>query len=342
MEAFLNNPSNIKQMVFTISDGTTEKTQKTTSFTALNSSTDFTFDYLPNHIEDGDSDLDDTVNKDYTCKVQVDYYRQCHGTTTKDTSTELIKKAPIPDGDPLAILSVPDQVLVDEEILADGSGSIAPEGATLVNYTWEVENEALTKEDGNKSIKLTYDEPKTATVALTVEDSNGKTDTAMKDVKKIIKKASPPINWSPEVTLSGPTIVMQGDSFNLRVNATDHEDGPLAPTLNKPSSLVLSGSVHNGDNTAKFLQSGIFTVTAKATDSGGKSDSASIQIEVCPPKPLAIISENGDYKVGQTVILDSSNSKAVSKTYPIDWTLTNWTITPLASLTSDDIYTKKA
>lgn len=94
MEAFLNNPSNIKQMVFTISDGTTEKTQKTTSFTALNSSTDFTFDYLPNHIEDGDSDLDDTVNKDYTCKVQVDYYRQCHGTTTKDTSTELIKKKP--------------------------------------------------------------------------------------------------------------------------------------------------------------------------------------------------------------------------------------------------------
>lgn len=333
---YLKNPSNIRYMTITLEG----QTKTITNLTSLSGTADFTFDYVPTDIEDGDSDLDDSVTKDYTCEVEVRYLYHYRGYGSGSTSAELIKKAPIPDGDPLAILSVPDQVLVDEEILADGSGSIAPEGATLVNYSWEVESQALPKEEGNKSITLTYDEPKTVTVALTVEDSNGKTDTAMKDVK-VIKKASPPHNWSPDVALSAPSIVMQGDSFTLRVDATDKEDGPLTPTLSKPSSLVLSGPVHNGDNTAKFMQSGIFTVTAKATDSGGKSDSASTQIEVCPPKPLAIISEDGDYKVGQTVVLDSSNSKAVSKTYPIDWTLTNWTITPLDSLTSDDIYTKK-
>ncbi|QUI21255.1 hypothetical protein HZI73_02695 [Vallitalea pronyensis] len=339
---YLNNPSNIRFMNITIEEQTSKKklTKTITNLTSLSGTADFTFDYVPNDIEDGDSDLDDSVTKDYTCEVEVRYLYHYRGYGSGSTSAELIKKAPIPDGDPLAILSVPDQVLVDEEILADGSGSIAPKGATLVNYSWEVESEPLPKEEGNKSITLTYDEPKTVTVALTVEDSNGKTDTTMKDVK-VIKKASPPHNWSPDVTLSAPSIVMQGDSFTLRVDATDKEDGPLTPTLSKPSSLVLSSAVHNGDNTSKFMQSGIFTVTAKATDSGGKSDSASTQIEVCPPKPLAIISEDGDYKVGQTVVLDSSNSKAVSKTYPIDWTLTNWTITPLDSLTSDDIYTKK-
>ncbi|QUI25921.1 hypothetical protein HZI73_26270 (plasmid) [Vallitalea pronyensis] len=339
---YLNNPSNIRFITITLEEQTSKKklTKTITNLTSLSGTADFTFDYLPTDIEDGDSDLDDSVTKDYKCEVEVRYLYHYRGYGSGSTSAELIKKAPIPDGDPLAILSVPDQVLVDEEILADGSGSIAPEGATLVNYSWEVESQALPKEEGNKSITLTYDEPKTVTVALTVEDSNGKTDTVMKDVK-VIKKASPPINWSPDVILSAPSIVMQGDSFSLYVNATDQEDGPLTPTLSKPSSLVLSGPVHNGDNTAKFMQSGIFTVTAKATDSGGKSDSASTQIEVCPPKPLAIISEDGDYKVGQTVVLDSSNSKAVSKTYPIDWTLTNWTITPLGSLTNDDIYTKK-
>lgn len=334
---YLSNPNNIRYMTI-ILEG---QEKRITNLTSLTETADFTFDYLPNDVEDGDSDLDDTVTKDYNCEVEVRYLYHYRGYGYGSTSAELIKKAPIPDGDPLAILSVPDQVLVDEEILADGSGSIAPEGATLVNYTWEVENEALTKEDGNKSIKLTYDEPKTITVALTVEDINGKTDTAMKDVK-IIKKANPPHNWSPDVIISAPSIVMQGDSFTLFVNATDKEDGSLTPSLSKPSSLALNnGTVKNGDNSVTFMQSGVFTVTAKATDSGGKSDNASTQIEVCPPKPLAIISEDGDYKVGQTVILDSSNSKAVSKTYPIDWKLTNWTITPLGTLTSDDIYTKK-
>lgn len=338
-QIWAKNYKNIQHIIVKL-EGQEKILYPDTDFTSLSYATDFTFNYLPEDIEDGDSDMNDTINIRYDGDAYVTYKLQYKGNDDSHTNRDLIKKAPIPDGDPLAILSVPDQVLVDEEILADGSGSIAPEGATIENYKWEVETKELTKEEGNSSIKLTYDEPKTVTVALTVEDSNGKTDTAMKDVK-IIKKASPPHNWSPDVIISAPSIVMQGDNFTLFVNATDKEDGSLTPSLSKPSSLVLSGSVHNGDNTAKFLQSGIFTVTAKATDSGGKSDSASTQIEVCPPKPLAIISEDGDYKVGQTVILDSSNSKAVSKTYPIDWKLTNWTITPLGSLKNDDIYTKK-
>ncbi|WP_113675844.1 hypothetical protein [Vallitalea guaymasensis] len=309
-------------------------------FTSLDYSTNFTFNYLPSDIEDGDSDMNDIMNVRYDGEARVTYKLQYSGKANNHTNQDIEKKAPVPDGDPLAILSVPDQVLVGEEILADGSGSIAPKGATIINYKWQVENEDKPSEDGNSSIRLTYNDPKTITISLTVEDSNGKKDTTMKDVK-VIKKASPPLNWSPDVALSGPTIVMQGDAFTLNVNANDKEDGPLTPTLFKPTSLMLTESVHNGDNTAKFSQSGNFDITAKATDSGGKSDSASIRIEVVPPKPLAIIDEDGDYKVGQTVILDSSKSKSVSKTYPIDWKLTKWEITPLGSLKEEDIFFKK-
>ncbi|MCT4686166.1 PKD domain-containing protein [Vallitalea sp.] len=342
MEAYLNNPSNIRQMIFEISDGTTDKKQIVTSFSSLSGSTDFVFNYLPNGIEDGDSDMNDSVSKDYICTVYVHYYRQCHGLATEQTSSELTKKAPVPDGDPLAILKSPNEVLVGEEITADGSESLAPEGAKIVHYSWKVENKKLTDKDGEKSIKLTYDEPKTITIALTVEDSNGKTDTAMKDVV-VKKKTSPPVNWSPSVTLTGPTIVMQGDNLTLRISATDKEDGILKPIISKPSCLVLDSSVKNGENTAKFTESGTYTITASATDSGGKSDSDSIQIEVCPPKPLAIITEYNDYKVGQTVSLDGLNSKAVSKTYPIDWESpkTGWNIKPLGELKEEDIHWEK-
>jgi hypothetical protein len=340
MEPYLNKHSNIRQMVFTMNDGVNTYEKTITSFTELSGSTDFTFNYLPNDIEDGDADLDDNIIKDFHCDVSVDYFRQCHGISSDDTSVELIKKAPIPQGNPIAILSAPEEVLVGEEFLADGSGSLAPNGATIVDYKWKVETKSLPDQNGKKSITLTYDKPKTITIELTVKDSNGKTDTAMKDVI-IKKKASPPVNWAPEVTLSAPNIVMQGDPFTLTVSAKDKEDGILTPTLCKPSCLQLSSPVTNGSNTAKFLQSGKYTVTAKATDSGGESDTTSVRIEVCPPKPLAIISEEGDYKVGQTVILDSSKSKSVSKTYPIDWKLTKWEITPLDNLTTEDIYYKK-
>ncbi|GMQ57128.1 hypothetical protein AN1V17_15230 [Vallitalea sediminicola] len=339
-QIYAENYNNIRYIAISIGDQE-KKLYPGTDFTSLDYATDFTFTYLPNDIEDGDSDMNDEVRKDYSgSSVHVEYKKKYFGDAVAKAETDVIKKAPIPDGDPLAILSAPDQVLVGEEILADGTGSIAPKGATIVNYQWKVETKALPTEEGKKSIKLTYNEPKTITIALTVTDSNGKTDTAMKDVV-VKKKASPPTNWSPSVTLTGPNIVMQGDSLTLRISATDKEDGILKPTLSKPSCLTLDSSPRNGENSAKFIQSGIFTVTAKATDSGGKSDSASIQIEVCPPKPLAIISEDGDYKIGQTVILDSSKSKAVSKTYPIDWTLTKWEITPLGSLKQEDVFYKK-
>ncbi|WP_281819915.1 hypothetical protein, partial [Vallitalea longa] len=83
MKPYLENPSNIRQMVFTISDGTTTKEKTITSFSKLIGKTNFTFDYLPNDVEDGDSDLDDSIIKSYSCTVEVEYYRQCHGTATK-------------------------------------------------------------------------------------------------------------------------------------------------------------------------------------------------------------------------------------------------------------------
>ncbi|WP_281816088.1 PKD domain-containing protein, partial [Vallitalea longa] len=297
---------------------------------------------LPNDVEDGDSDLDDSIIKSYSCTVEVEYYRQCHGTATKTNEAQLTKKAPIPQGYPIAILSVPEEVLVGEEIIADGSASIAPERSYIANYKWQVEAKDLPNEEGKKIIKLKYDEPQTVTITLTIVDNNGKTDKSIKDV--IVKKketVKPPSNWCPDVSLTGPTLVMQGDSFTLNISAEDKEDGMLKPTLSKPSCLVLDSSVQNGRNRAKFTKEGTYTVTAKATDSGGKSDTDSIEIEVCPPKPFAVITEKGDYKIGQTVVLDSSKSQPVSRTYPIDWKLTKWKIKPLGDLTSSDIFYKK-
>ncbi|GMQ57126.1 hypothetical protein AN1V17_15210 [Vallitalea sediminicola] len=173
-QKYAQDYNNIRYIAITIGNQE-KKLYPGTDFTSLDYATDFTFTYLPNDIEDGDSDMNDEVRKDYSgSSVHVEYKKKYFGDAVAKAETDVIKKAPIPDGDPLAILSAPDQVLVGEEILADGTGSIAPEGATIVNYEWKVETKALPTEEGKKSITLTYDEPKTITIALTVTDSRKK------------------------------------------------------------------------------------------------------------------------------------------------------------------------
>lgn len=253
------------------------------------------------------------------------------GTTTKEVV--VLPPGPRP---PIAIIEAPDEVVAGEQIIADGSSSYARDGATLTKYTWEMDTLTQTGDIA----RFTINAPTTITVKLTVEDNNNKTASTTKDIH-VKAKPKPVVNFPPSVLITGPSIVLQGDPFTFRTTAEDKEDGSLTPILSKPSSMTLSQPVHNGDNTAVFHASGHYTIGVKAIDSNGQEDTDSMAIEVCPPMPLAIITESGDYKVGQTVILDSSKSKAISRTYPIDWTLTKWEITPLGSLTESDIFHKR-
>ncbi|MFO0597689.1 MAG: PKD domain-containing protein [Myxococcaceae bacterium] len=115
------------------------------------------------------------------------------------------------------------------------------------------------------------------TITLVGTDSGGNSDTASVVVRVL------PANQPPVVTITAPannTQVSSGTSLAFTGTALDPEDGPLTGASIRWSSS-LDGTLGTGSplNTAS-LSVGTHTITLAATDSGGRSGSASITVTV--------------------------------------------------------------
>jgi len=120
---------------------------------------------------------------------------------------------------------------------------------------------------------------------------------------------SGPVNQAPTVTITAPadgSIYTSGNTITFTGTATDPEDGNIASDLQWTSSLdgnLGSGASINVSN----LSVGTHTITATATDSGGRSGTDAITVTVNPPTQ---------------VITLSATWRKVSRTYYVDlvWT----------------------
>lgn len=90
-----------------------------------------------------------------------------------------------------------------------------------------------------------------------------------------------PINTPPTVSITSPTdgaSFESGATISFAGTASDSEDGDLASSLEWTSSR--DGQIGTGGSFTKALSGGEHTITAKATDSGGLSGSASLTITI--------------------------------------------------------------
>lgn len=87
------------------------------------------------------------------------------------------------------------------------------------------------------------------------------------------------LNNPPVVTVTSPagnTVVLDTDFVSLQAGATDTEDGDVSTSLVWSSSL--DGALGSGASIVTQLGEGVHTLTATATDTLGKSDSASLTV----------------------------------------------------------------
>src|SRR5207249_2611705 len=98
-----------------------------------------------------------------------------------------------------------------------------------------------------------------------------------------IGRTTPPNN-PPSVVINTPATGSSfpyGPTLTFSGSASDTEDGDLTSKLTWTSSI--NGTIGTGGNFTKSLASGIHTITARVTDSGGSTGTASVTITVAAP-----------------------------------------------------------
>jgi hypothetical protein len=145
-------------------------------------------------------------------------------------------------------------------------------------------------------------------ITASVVDAGGLT--GVDSVALTIRRA----NRSPAVTILTPvtdTVVENGAAVVFTAAAFDEEDGDLSASVSWSSSR--DGFLGTGAGiTTTALSAGLHLVTARVTDGGGASASATVSVTVQPPPnlpPSLLIDEPADgmrYRLGEQVVLRAS------------------------------------
>ncbi|MEE9583255.1 MAG: S8 family serine peptidase [Dehalococcoidales bacterium] len=102
---------------------------------------------------------------------------------------------------------------------------------------------------------------------------------------------SGPVNYPPTVSITSPaddSTFNSGATISFAGTASDSEDGDLTASLVWTSDIV--GQIGTGGSFSITLSDGNHTITASVTDTGGKTESASISITVGTPTTATTVS----------------------------------------------------
>ncbi len=150
----------------------------------------------------------------------------------------------------------------------------------------------------------------THTITASVTDSGGKTATASVSIT---------VNAPPTVSITGPAngaLYQLGDAVPFTGTAADSEDGDLSAAIQWTSSL--DGPIGTGGSfSTSALSSGVHTITAAVTDSGGKTGSDSITIDVTAAPPQANFSATPTFGAAPLLVsfTDTSTGDITSRTW---------------------------
>ena len=138
----------------------------------------------------------------------------------------------------------------------------------------------------------------------------------------------------PVMEISAPSVVYAGDPVAISGAGSYSPNGAITQYLWTLSGA--SGTISGVSGTVTYPSQGTYTVNLSGIDVMGQSGSASQTITVLPPTPTAVINITGSLKENRKFTIDSSCSTSHAS-YPINSSLTQWTITPVSGGTAGDI-----
>ncbi|MBI4320050.1 MAG: S8 family serine peptidase [Chloroflexi bacterium] len=162
---------------------------------------------------------------------------------------------------------------VNQSITFTGTASDPEDGDVTASLVWTSSINGQIGTGGSFAVSLSEG---SHTITATATDSGGNTGSASVSITVV--------NDAPVVAILQPVngaTFSSGTSITFEGTASDTEDGSLTSSLAWTSSK--DGAIGTGGIFARVLSDGSHTITARATDSSGKTGSASIGITVGSP-----------------------------------------------------------
>jgi len=257
---------------FTSSPESPEEGETVTFDASASDDTDGTIDSYSWNFDDGNTGSGETVSHSYTSAGTYNVtLTVIDNDSLTDTDSQTITVSPPGKEAPEASFSFsPSSPEVDETVAFDASGSSDADG-TIANYVWDFD-------DGNtgsgETATHSYASAGTYTVTLTIEDNDGLTDTATKDV--VVNgggggDVTPPVaNAGNNITVkagSKVTFSAAGSSDNVGIDSYEWDFG--------------DGNSGTGVTTSHtYGTEGNYTVSLTVTDAAGNSNAVTIVITV--------------------------------------------------------------
>ncbi|WP_374713245.1 PKD domain-containing protein [Symbiobacterium terraclitae] len=242
--------------------------------------------------------------------------------------TRTIQVNPAPAG-PVADFDLPPTGQVDKSVQVVNRSQAAA-GTTLVRHDWTVTPTTYRGTLGSTGGTLTFEQPGTYTVKLTVTDNNGKSATATKQItiQTQAPPTPPPPPAGPKVSMTMPSTATVGETVQVRTTITLAPGAQLAEyQYFGYNSSTADASLTATGGTITFKKAGTYTIDVRVEDSYGKHAITGRTITVTepgPPPPTARFDMPSRGQVGVPVTV-VNRSTASSGTY-----LTNhaWLISP--------------
>ena len=149
------------------------------------------------------------------------------------------------------------------------------------------------------------------------------------------------INYDPIAIIKNPPVVYAGDDVVIDGSSSYDTDGTVERWIwevpgtdgsdpDNPWFNVLHNEMQDIDKgTVWYPKIGVYDIDLEVVDDGGCTGYDRSTIQVIEPKPSIDINVIADkMKENRKITLDLRKSKS-SKRYPIDWSLTTWTIQPV-------------
>ena len=195
----------------------------------------------------------------------------------------------------------------DDDVTFDGSES----GGDVSSYTWEFEDQY--SEEYGETVTHSFDSGGTYSVTLTVEDTDGNTDSATRDVRVV--------NYAPEPDFTvSPSVPAPDENVTFDAGSSDDSDGRITSYTWEFEDQY---SEEYGETvTHTFSESGTYDVTLTVTDNGGITKSLTKTFDVsnsAPRAKIAVSKENPDPGEGLTIGGSSADHENNIEEY--DWSI---------------------
>ncbi|MHB9094215.1 MAG: PKD domain-containing protein [Eubacteriales bacterium] len=197
--------------------------------------------------------------------------------------------------------------------------------------------------------ELTLSQPGTYTFKLTARDANYRNASEKLVIINVAENPvvppqpppdepppEEPVNQPPVARFSWPSSIYEGDNVTVTENSFDWDGQVVDWNWSFNNTNGVTSNLGQGGGTATFANSGTYNLSLTVTDDQGLTGSVSHSIIVNKPIPTANITNTGTLKQNRKITLDSSTSTSPAK-FPIDFTLDEWTITPVSGGTASDV-----